>query len=306
VPCLRALMESAHEVLAVVTQPDRPRGRGGRMRSTPVKSAADKLDLVVMEPERLRTPESVEAIKSTGADCLVVVAYGQKIPKSLLEWPRYGVVNVHGSLLPKYRGAAPIQRALMNGETTTGVTTMLLDEGWDTGDMLLWESTAVLPDEDAEELGARLAVMGAELLVRTLDGLEAGTVTPTSQDDSKASLAPAIDRSEGLIEWSWSAERIANFARGLAPRPGAFFCCGCIGVKLCKVVVVDCTGRYGEPGEVLRVDDDGILIAAGKGQVRVTEVHAESRKCMPAAEFACGAQIKPGVVLGNGCAIPRS
>jgi methionyl-tRNA formyltransferase len=161
VPCLRALAGSRHEVLAVITQPDRPRGRGGQMQPTHVKKAATELGLRVMEPEKLRALESVEQVKSTGADCMVVVAYGQKIPLSLLEWPRFGVVNVHGSLLPKYRGAAPIQRALMDGEAISGVTTMLLDEGWDTGDILLCESTPLLPDENAEELGARLATMGS-------------------------------------------------------------------------------------------------------------------------------------------------
>src|SRR3954447_5608949 len=190
VPTLEAIVRAGHQVAAVVTQPDRPRGRGQNAAPPPVKETAIALGLPVYQPERVRRPEAVEYLRGIGAEAMVVVGYGQIIPQSVIDLAPLGIINVHASLLPKYRGAGPVQWAIMNGETRTGVTTMRIDAGLDTGDMLLKTETEIGPDENAIELGTRLAVMGAELLVETLEGLRAGRIVPEKQDDAQATLAP--------------------------------------------------------------------------------------------------------------------
>ncbi len=288
VPSLLALVEAGHEVALVFTQPDRPTGRRRELRPGPVKQTALDLGIPVFQPEKLRAPESVDHLHDLGkVDAVVVVAYGQKIPQSILQWPRLGVVNVHGSLLPSYRGAAPIQRAVMNGESVTGVTTMLMDEGWDTGDMLLQEELAILPDETAGELSARLSEVGARLLIGTLAGISDGTVTPRAQDNDKATFAPSLKREEGFVDWSWPAGRVADTIRGCTPSPGAFATLGPTKIKFWRAVSTNCT-HPGKPGEIIAVSHEGISVATGEDCVQILELQAESKKRMSGADFARG------------------
>jgi methionyl-tRNA formyltransferase len=220
VPTLERIVAAGHEVLLVVTQPDRPRGRGQQLAQSPVKEAALRLGLPVYQPERVRRPEAVERLRGLGVDAMVVVGYGQIIPQSVIDLAPQGIVNVHASLLPKYRGAGPIQWSIVHGETRTGVTTMQIDAGLDTGDMLLKAETEIGPEENAVELGRRLATMGADLLVKTLEKLAA--IIPEKQDNAQASYAPLLKKEDGLIDWNWPAEKIHNRVRGLQPWPGAY------------------------------------------------------------------------------------
>jgi len=222
VPTLERMVEAGHTVLAVVTQPDRPRGRGQTPAASPVKEAALRLGLPVYQPERVRRPEAVEYLRALAADAMVIVGYGQIIPQSVIDLVPMGIINVHASLLPKYRGAGPIQWAIIRGETRTGVTTMRIDAGLDTGDMLLVAETEIAPGENAVDLGRRLAVMGAELLVETLAGLAAGAIVPRKQDSTQATYAPLLKKEDGLIDWSQAASSIHNRVRGLQPWPGAY------------------------------------------------------------------------------------
>src|ERR1019366_2968872 len=222
VPTLERIVAASHEVLAVVTQPDRPRGRGQNATAPPVKQAAVRLGLPVYQPERVRRPESVEYLRAIPVDAMGVGGDGQIIPQSIIDMAPLGILNVHGSLLPKYRGAGPIQWAILNGETRTGVTTMRIDAGLDTGDMLLKTEIEIGPDENAVELGARLAAVGADLLVETLAGLAAGTIVPEQQDSSQATYARLLKKEDGMVDWSLPAQAIHNRVRGLQPWPGAY------------------------------------------------------------------------------------
>lgn len=221
VPSLKALA-ARHEVVAVFTQPDRPKGRGNQLAESAVKLAARKLGLAVHQPERVRRAESFELLKSLGAEIMVVVGYGQIIPQAIIDLPRLGILNVHASLLPKYRGAAPIQWAIANGEAETGVTIMQIDAGLDTGAMLRKAKLAIEADETAPELGARLAPLGAELLMETMAELEAGTAVAEKQNDADATLAPILNKEDGLIAWTRTAREIYNRFRGFNPWPGAY------------------------------------------------------------------------------------
>ncbi len=295
VPSLEALIASAHEVVAVVTQPDKPKGRGREMQMPPIKQIARAHSIPVLQPEKLRDPDAVASIKEFGpVGSMVVAAYGQIVPSELLGWPAHGCVNVHGSILPKYRGAAPIQHAIMAGEKQTGVTTMLMDEGLDTGDILLQKVLDIGPNETAGELTPRLAWLGAELLIRTLDGLEDGKIAPIPQDDDLATIARSLKREAGAIDWNRAAGEIVCQIRGCTPRPGAYtrLCGG--QVKVWSAVAAKRDDAQGEPGEIVAVDKDGIEVAAGSGVVRLLEVQPESRKRMSAADFARG-----GVKVGN-------
>lgn len=222
VPTLEHIAAAGHEVLAVVTQPDRPRGRGQHSAASPVKQTAERLGIVVYQPERIRRPEAVEYLRTQNADAMVVVGYGQIIPQSIIDLAQIGIINVHASLLPKYRGAAPVQWSIVNGETRTGVTTMRIDAGLDTGDILQQAETDIGPDETAVDLGVRLATLGANLLGETLKGLAAGTITPRKQDSAAATYAPLLKKENGLIDWTQPAPSIHNRVRGLQPWPGAY------------------------------------------------------------------------------------
>lgn len=301
IPGLEALLDAGHEVAAVVTQPDREKGRGQALAPPPVKPAAEARGLAVLQPRRVREPEAQAALRALAPELQVVIAFGQILPRAVIDIAPLGTVNVHGSLLPRLRGAAPIQWAIARGETTTGVTTMLIDEGLDTGPTLLSRPLSIAPDETAAELEPRLARLGAEVLVETLVGLGAGTLSPVPQDHSRATHAPILKKEDGRVDWTRTAVETANRARGFTPWPGAFtFLDGRL-LKLVRVRALP--GRPAPeglaPGSVLDVRRDAVHVACGDATLlEVIEVQPESRRAMPAAAWAAGARLAPGARLG--------
>ncbi len=295
-PTLQMLIDRGDEILAVVTQPDRPKGRGQQLAPPPVKVLAQQHGITVLQPTKVRAPEFIELMNGFAPDLIVVVAFGQILPKALLEIPRYGCINVHASLLPRYRGAAPINWCIINGETETGVTTMLMDVGLDTGDMLVKKATRISPDEDSRALHDRLAVIGADALAETLDLLNAGKLVPEKQNDVLSCYASMLKKEDGLIDWGKEAHEIKNLVRGVTPWPGAFTHLQGKTVKVCRVTVG--TGS-GAPGTVLRAGREGIEVACGGGSLLIEELQLEGRKRLSAAEFLAGYKIEPGTVLGN-------
>ncbi len=297
IPSLEALLAAGHDVAAVVTQPDREKGRGRALSPPPLKPVAAARGLKILQPRRVREPESVAALRALAPEVQVVVAYGQILPRSVIDLAPRGTINVHGSLLPRYRGAAPVQWAIVRGEAETGVTTMLIDEGLDTGPLLLAESTPIGPEETADALEARLARLGGDLLVRTLEGLEEGALVARPQDASRATLAPLIKKEDGLIDWTLPAEALARRVRGFHPWPGVYT--SRQGRSLRVLSARAEAGAAALPGTLLAVDRDGLVVAAGDGTaLRLLEVQPESRKPMPAAAFASGARLAPGERLG--------
>ncbi|MEO8500064.1 MAG: methionyl-tRNA formyltransferase [Vicinamibacteria bacterium] len=298
VPSLEAAHKAGHSIALVVSQPDRPQGRGLTLRPTAVKAAAERLGLPVFQPEKLRLdPDRVVVLR---ADALVVVAYGQILRENILECARLGALNVHASLLPKYRGAAPIQWAIANGETHTGVTTMQLDRGMDTGPILLQEGCDVGPEDTAATLEPRLATLGASLLVQTLEGLAAGTLTPRAQDEATATKAPLIRKSDGVIDFEPSAAEISNRLRGFFPWPGLQFQHEGRAVKVLAALPRQAHRSASiSAGEILSVSRDGVDVACGAGSaLRLLRVQPESRAAMTAFDFANGAKLRPGSVFG--------
>jgi len=298
VPTLEAIVAVGHQVAAVLTQPDRPRGRGQNPAASPVKEAALKLGLEVYQPERVRRPEAVEYLRALGCDAMVVVGYGQIIPQVVIDLAAFGIINVHASLLPKYRGAGPIQWAIVRGESRTGVTTMRINAGLDTGDMLLKAETDIGPDETAVELGKRLAVMGAGLLVETLEGLAAGTIVPEPQDDAQATLAPIIKKEDGVINWVCSSKSIHNQVRGLQPWPGAQTRFRGAPLQVWKTRVVAGQGSAsGVPGGIASLKP--LVVRCGEGLLELVEVQMEGRKRISAADFANGQRLTENEILGE-------
>jgi methionyl-tRNA formyltransferase len=296
-PSLESLLESAHEVIGVVTQPDRPKGRGQKFFSSPVKSLAIAKALPVYQPERLRDPSSLELLKSLHPDLMVVVAYGQILSPAVLAIPPRGCVNVHGSLLPKFRGAAPIARAILAGETRTGVTTMLLDAGMDTGPILLAAQTDVEESDTLGTLHDRLARLGAHLLVQTLEGLEKGTLTALPQDSALATYAPKIQKEEGRINWQMPARQLFNLVRAFDPGPGAFTVWGGRSLKLFRPKVMEEDAKEA-PGTVVETSAAGFRVATTSGYLLIRELQLENRPRMSVNEFLRGYPLKPGVQLG--------
>jgi methionyl-tRNA formyltransferase len=298
VPTLERVVEAGHRVVAVVTQPDRPRGRGQHAAPPPVKEAAVRLGLPVYQPERVRRPEAVEYLRGLPVDAMVVVGYGQIIPQSVIDLAPLGIINVHGSLLPKYRGAGPIQWAILNGETRTGVTTMRIDAGLDTGDMLLKAETEIGPGEDAIELGRRLALMGADLLVETLAGLAEGRIVPEKQDSTQATYAPLLKKEDGLIDWSQPAAAIHNRVRGLQPWPGAYTTFRGQGLHIWRAgISEEERGRGPAPGCLISLRP--LIVACGTGALELVEVQLEGRKRISAAAFANGQRVVENESLGG-------
>jgi methionyl-tRNA formyltransferase len=296
VPTLERVVLAGHKVPLVLTQPDRPKGRGGRLAPSPVKEAALRLGLALYQPERVRRPEVVELLRALQSDAMVVVGYGQIIPQSIIDLPRHGIINVHASLLPRYRGAAPVQWAVANGDKVTGVTTMRINAGLDTGDMLLRYETAIGVEEDALELGARLAVAGAELLVETLDALAAGTARPVPQNDAEATLAPILKKEDGLVDWNAPATAIANRARGFLPWPGAW-------TWFRGQVFHIWKARPGGAGVgtcgTLMVEHRRLLARCGAGtRLELLEVQQEGRKRMSAEAFLNGLHVGDNEIFG--------
>lgn len=299
VPTLERAVGSGHEVVFVLTQPDRPAGRGGRLTAPPVKEAAVRLGITVHQPEKIRTPEVHALLKGAGADAMIVVGYGRIIPQAIIDIPPAGIINVHASLLPKYRGAAPIQWAIANGEPVTGVTTMRIDAGLDTGDMLLKAETAVGPDESALEVAPRLAQMGADLLVQTLELLQAGRIVPEPQDHSRASFAPVIKKEDGLINWGLPARHIHNRVRGLLPWPGCHTSFRGGLFHIWKARIAEEVSGAVEPG-ALALAGNRALVGCGEGTaLELLEVQLEGKKRMPAAAFLNGRRLKENERLGD-------
>ena len=297
VPTLEAIVAAGHAVLEVVTQPDRPRGRGQNAAPPPVKQCALRLGLPVFQPERVRRPEAVEHLRSLPVDAMVVVGYGQIIPQSIIDMAPLGIVNVHGSLLPHYRGAGPIQWAILNGETRTGITTMRIDAGLDTGDMLLKADTEIGPDENAIELGQRLATMGADLLVETLTGLVEGTIAPDQQDNALATYAPLLKKEDGRIDWSRDAQAIHNQVRGLQPWPGASTSFRGQTLHIWRSRPWTGAAPTAPPGTLAGVKPP--VVACGSGGLELVEVQLEGRKRMAAADFANGQRLTENESLGD-------
>lgn len=306
---LYLLAQSDFQLVGVVTQPDRPRGRTLAISSLPVKEAAAAAGIPLYQPEKIRSEESFEFFKRTAADAVVLIAYGQIIPARLIEIPRLGWINLHGSLLPKYRGAAPIHRAILNGEKRTGLTTMNIDAGLDTGPMLLRFETEIGADETAPGLYARLAEAGAPLLAETLRGLERGTITRVPQDNSQASFAPPLKKEEGRIDWSLSAQQIYNRIRGLQPWPGAFttFRGKNSAIWGRPISTPPSTGGLPGslpggtrlPGEILKADGN-MVVSCGEGTALLLEfIQLEGRKRVSALEFANGAHLTPSEQFGG-------
>lgn len=292
VPTLEALVEE-HEVLAVISQPDKPKGRGKKLQPTPVKAAALEHGLTVYQPEKIKDPEFISVLSGIKADVFVVVAYGQILPQEVLDMPRYGCVNVHGSLLPKYRGAAPIQWSIINGEKVTGVTIMYMEKGLDTGDMLLKREIPIDPDDTYGTLHDKMAPIGAQALLDALVMLENGTAKPEKQNDELSSYVSVIKKAQGQLDWRNSAEALVNIIRGLNPVPGAF---GFLNGEMLKIWRAEAvSGVSGTPGEVVAVDKKkGFTVAAGRDAVLVTEVQAKGGKKMSAADYMRGHEISVG------------
>lgn len=298
VPTLDALIAAGHQVVAVYTQPDRPKGRGQQVQFSPVKEAALRNGLPVRQPERIRRPENVEELRELAADVMVVVGYGQIIPQAIIDLPAHGIVNVHASLLPKYRGAAPIQWAVANGETVTGVTTMLINAGLDTGDMLLKSETPIRLEETALDVGPRLAQDGARLLVQTLAQMEAGALVPEPQNDAEATLAPILKKDDGRIDWTWSASKIANRCRGFLPWPGAWTTFRGQMIHIWKAKPANDIS-LGISGSV-HIAGRRLLAACGGGTVlELEELQLEGRKRVSAEAFRNGQRLTQTEKLGE-------
>jgi len=299
IPSLEALLAAGHEVAALVTQPDRASGRGLALVPPKVKPVAEKHGIPVLQLPRVRTPEAQEALRRLEPELQVVVAFGQILPRAVIDIAPRGTLNVHASLLPRLRGAAPVQWAIANGDTETGVTTMQIDEGLDTGPLLLARATAIGPDETAAELEPRLARLGGELLVETLAGLERGTLAPVPQDAARATHAPILRKEDGRVDWTLPARAIASRARGFHPWPGAYAQYEGRLLKLLRVREIAGDSSPAAPGHVVELAAAGVAVACGQGsRLLLQEVQPESRKAMPASAWAQGARLRPGSRLG--------
>jgi methionyl-tRNA formyltransferase len=296
VPCLKAIVAAGYEVCGVVSQPDRPKGRGRKLCPSPVKEAALALGLPVVTVERVKDPAFLAQLQEWSPDVAVVVAFGQILPESVLQTPRLGCINVHASLLPKYRGSAPIHRVLINGEKQTGVTTMQMDRGMDTGDMLLTETVDILPDMTMGELHDLLSERGAILIVKTLEQVFAGSARPVPQDPAGATYAPMLDRALERIDWKLSAQQIHNLVRGLNPWPGAYCICDNLTLKVWKTRVVPFSGSL-LPGRINALTPTGLLVETGRDLIELNEVQPECKRRMGARDCACGYCLTPGAIL---------
>jgi methionyl-tRNA formyltransferase len=296
VPCLKALHTYGCRIPLVVSRPDQPKGRGRKIVPPPVKIAATDMGMTLLQPESVKTDAFYHMIKGIAPDLLVVVAFGHVLPKKILEIPTLGAINIHASLLPKYRGPAPIQWAIINGDGHTGVTTMLMDKGLDTGDILLTSETAISINDTSQTLHDRLALMGAELIQKTLAGMENGTVHPIPQDHALATYAPMLKKQDGHIDWSLSVERIERLIRGVTPWPGAFTFLGEKPIKIFKATPKPLS-TPAVPGTVIAGFSNELRVAAGDGALSILEIQGASGKRMPISDFLRGAAIPTGTVF---------
>ena len=292
---LEALIDSRHEIQAVVTQPDKPKGRKGELTPSPVKVVAEEKGIKVYQPLKVRDEEFVETLRAYNPDVIVVVAFGQIIPLSILKMPKFGCVNIHGSLLPEYRGAAPIQWAVLDGEKETGITTILMDEGIDTGDILLKKTIKIDTDETSGSLFDKLMALGAETILETLDELENGSLTPIKQGESPTAYAKMLTKAMGLIDFTKSAKELDCFVRGMDPWPSAYTRLSGKTLKLWKVRVVEGSGKA---GSVIGIGKESFTVACGEGAIEVLEVQLEGKKRMSAGDFLKGITLNIGQELG--------
>ena len=294
---LEELIHAGHEVVRAVTQPDKPKGRGKEMQFTPVKEVALQHGIPVFQPKKIRDAESIEKLREYPADVMVVVAFGQIVPKEILEMTPYGCINVHASLLPKYRGAAPIQWSLIDGESVTGVTTMQMDEGLDTGDMLLKTEIPISPKETGGSLHDKLAEAGAKLCVETLKALEEKTVTGEKQGETPTAYARMLDKKLGNIDWSKGAAEIERLIRGLNPWPSAYTMWEGKVMKIWEAEIFE-GQKENEPGTVVKVEKDGFFVQTGNGLLKITQLQIPGKKRMEAGAFLRGYSIKEQTKLG--------
>lgn len=299
VPCLQMLYNEKYEIPAVVTQPDRKSGRGHKVNPTPVKEAALALGIDVYQPESIKNGELDELLKETNPDMIVVVAYGKILPESVLNYPKYGCINVHGSLLPKLRGAAPIQRSLINGDKITGVTTMLMDKGMDTGDILYKSELEIEEEDNCETLFEKLKIMGAELLKSTIVKIKEGKAVRIKQNDEEATYAPMILKEDLKIDWAMPAGKIICLIKGLSPAPGAYTLLNGKKLKIFGALEGEkCDDT--EYGKVWGyIEGKGLGVVCGSGIIYINDVHFENSKRMPVSEFLRGRKIEPGERLGE-------
>lgn len=295
---LEALLQAGHQVTAVVTQPDKPKGRSGELVPPPVKVTALAHQIPVMQPVRIRHPEAIEELKQYPADIYIVAAFGQILPQEVLDIPAYGCLNIHASLLPKYRGASPIQHVIIDGEDKTGITIMQMDAGLDTGDMLYKKEIAIEAQDNYETLHDKLMILGGEAIVEALPLLTGGNLTPQKQVDADSCYAPIIKKSMGEVNFHRTSAEIERQVRGMTPWPSAYTYCRGKQMKLWSVACVE--EETGEaPGTIVRVDKEAFLVATGKGLLQVNELQLEGKKRMSAKDFLLGVKLVPGEKLGR-------
>jgi len=298
VPTLRILIHEEYKILFVVTQPDRPKGRGRKLTPSPVKILAQENNITILQPERL-DDSFLNLLLPLKPDLLIVVAFGQIIPGKVLSSAKWGGINIHASLLPKYRGSAPIQWAIINNEKKTGLTTMFMDEGLDTGPILIQQEVDILEGETAGQLHDRLSSLAPGLLIKTLQGLAEGTIKRRKQDDSLATYASKLTKEQGLIDWSWPAERLCGLIRGLDPWPGAFTYYNGKMLKMFGCFLANNRETFSVPGRIKGLTEKGLEIEAVKGSIIVREIQAPGKKRMPAKEFLKGSRLSSGSILGK-------
>ena len=300
---LEALLRSDNSVVGIVTQPDRPKGRGQTLTPSPVKLLAQRAQIPLLQPLKMKDPEFLHTLAGWKPDLIVVSAFGRILPPAILSLPPRGCINVHGSLLPKYRGAGPIQWAIMNGEKETGITTMLMDVGMDTGAMLLQEAIPIMPDDTAGTLAPRLAELGGKLLVETITRLKAGTLVPRPQDTSQATLAPLLTKEDGEIDWTLPATALANRVRGLSPWPGAYTTVAG-GARWAIWQASALPGHVTQPpGTVITVTTDALHVTTGDGVLAVMELQPANSRRMTVSQYLAGHPIAVGLQLGRGPAL---
>lgn len=296
---LEALLKSDDSIVGIVTQPDRPKGRGQVLTPSPVKLLAQREQIPLLQPLKMKDPEFIRTLAEWKPDFILVAAFGRILPSAILSLPPHGCINVHGSLLPKYRGAGPIQWAIINGETETGITTMLMDEGMDTGAMLLQEAIPITPDDTAGTLSPRLAELGGRLLVETIARLKAGTLVPKPQDASQATIAPLLKKEDGVIDWTLPATVLANRVRGLSPWPGAYTTmAGGDRWTIWRALVLPGPATK-PPGTVVSVTTESIHVATGEGILAVMELQPANSRRMVVSQYLTGHPVAVGLQLGG-------
>lgn len=297
VPSLTSLFERGYNISLVVTQKDRPKGRGKKMRPTPIKEKALELGLEVYQPDSINSQESINKLRELSPDCIVVIAFGQVLKREVLDIPQYGCINIHASLLPKYRGAAPINWAIINGEKETGITIMEIDEGLDTGDMLHYKKIPIMEEDDSESIHDKLSIMGGDLIVETIEGLKDGSVVKLPQDDSLSTYAPMLSKNTGKVDWNNSGIKIKNLVRGLKPWPSAYMVYKGENVKIHKVKVVEKFLKE-DNGVVVKVSDEGIYVNCEDGCIVIEELQFPGKKRLHVSEHLRGNQFDSNIRLG--------